>query len=141
MHYISIDVGVTILLLYITVCVHSMYVVCVSSVTMECMCSLSFFVPFEIWFSGGVHFFLFYFFRLNNLPSTKIMSGSYRERHYLTTPGLATKVLETTTTSYTPVISNYSTKRAHGQYRANNQPIDVPVARTTPPFFACVGGN
>ena len=43
-HYISIDVDVTILLWYITVCVYSMYVVCVFSVTMdiaESMCSLS----------------------------------------------------------------------------------------------------
>ena len=76
---------------------------------LESMCSLSFFAPFEIWFSG-VAFLLILLF------STKQLAAVYEnnvrllplscERHYLTTPGLATKMLETTTTSYTPVISN-----------------------------------
>jgi hypothetical protein len=59
MVYVNHDGGYSIIIIicsststvYSIVC---MYVVCVSSVTMESMCScLSFFVPSKIWFSGG----------------------------------------------------------------------------------------
>jgi hypothetical protein len=51
---IRYESSIGILLQYVRIV--CMYVVCVSSVTMESMCScLSFFVPSEIWFSGGEH--------------------------------------------------------------------------------------
>jgi len=51
---IRYESSIGILLQYVRIV--CMYVVCVSSVTMESMYScLSFFVPFEIWFSGVEH--------------------------------------------------------------------------------------
>jgi hypothetical protein len=50
----SYESSIGILLQYVRIV--CMYVVCVSSVTMESMCScLSFFLSSEIWFSGGEH--------------------------------------------------------------------------------------